>query len=80
MVKKETPPKKKLSFKTRLIIIAAIFPLMILVFSVMETSDETKSDELESDESTKPLIDVLLDDEVEETEEELYYKFNPPTP
>jgi len=78
MVKKETPSKKKLSLKTRLIIIGAMFVLINIVFFVV--LPEPESDELESDESTKPLIDVLLDEELEETEEELHFKFNPPTP
>jgi len=67
--------RKKLSMKTRLVIIAAMFIVVNLAFYVgSEFSGESKSEKQieqpsqseESEESVKP-------------EETLYYKFNPPS-
>lgn len=64
--------RKKLSMKTRLVIIAAMFIVVNLAFYVgSEFSGESKSEKQieqssQSEESVKP-------------EETLYYKFNPPS-
>ena len=78
MVKKEFPEKKKLSVKTRLILIGAMFALVNLVFFATETFND-------SDESNQTPEKAIVQEESvveqeEETEEELYYKFNPPSP
>jgi len=79
MVRKEPKPeRKKLSMKTRLIIIGAMFALINLVFFVSsELSDESLSEELISDET----VEKVSEETSENTEEEKqFYKFNPPSP
>ncbi len=79
MVRKQPKPeRKKLSMKTRLIIIGAMFALINLVFFVSsELSDESLSEELISDET----VEKVSEETSENTEEEKqFYKFNPPTP
>ncbi len=79
MVRKEPKPeRKKLSMKTRLIIIGAMFALINLVFFVSsELSDESLSEELFSDET----VEKVSEETSENTEEEKkFYKFNPPSP
>ncbi len=79
MVRKEPKPeRKKLSMKTRLIIIGAMFALINLVFFVSsELSDESLSEELFSDET----VEKVSEETSENTEEEKqFYKFNPHSP
>jgi len=79
MVRKEPKPeRKKLSMKTRLIIIGAMFALINLVFFVSsELSDESLSEELIFDET----FEKVSEETSENTEEEKqFYKFNPPSP
>ncbi len=79
MVRKEPKPeRKKLSMKTRIIIIGAMFALINLVFFVSsELSDESLSEELFSDET----VEKVSEETSENTEEEKqFYKFNPPSP
>jgi hypothetical protein len=79
MVRKEPKPeRKKLSMKTRLIIIGAMFALINLVFFVSsELSDESLSEELFSEET----VEKVSEETSENTEEEKqFYKFNPPSP
>ncbi|MEE8179322.1 MAG: hypothetical protein V3T63_05075 [Nitrosopumilaceae archaeon] len=79
MVRKEPKPeRKKLSMKTRIIIIGAMFALINLVFFVSsELSDESLSEELFSDET----VENISEETSENTEEEKqFYKFNPPSP
>lgn len=79
MARKEPKPeRKKLSMKTRLIIIGAMFALINLVFFVSsELSDESLSEELISDET----VEKVSEETSENTEEEKqFYKFNPPSP
>ncbi len=79
MARKEPKPeRKKLSMKTRLIIIGAMFALINLVFFVSsELSDESLSEELFSDET----VEKVSEETSENTEEEKqFYKFNPPSP
>ena len=79
MVRKEPKPeRKKLSMKTRLIIIGAMFALINLVFFVSsELSDESLSEDLIFDET----VEKVSEETSENTEEEKqFYKFNLPTP
>ena len=79
MVRKEPKPeRKKLSMKTRIIIIGAMFALINLVFFVSsELSDESLSEELFSDET----VENINEETSANTEEEKqFYKFNPPSP
>ncbi len=79
MVRKEPKPeRKKLSMKTRIIIIGAMFALINLVFFVSsELSDESLSEELFSEET----VEKVSEETSENTEEEKqFYKFNPPSP
>jgi len=79
MVRKEPKPeRKKLSMKTRLIIIGAMFALINLVFFVSsELSDESLSEDLISEET----VENISEETSENTEEEKqFYKFNPPSP
>jgi len=75
---KETSGKKKLSIKTRLILIAAMFALVNVVFFATESFKDTE-------ESTELSDDQIIEEEQiveleEELDERLYYKFNPPSP
>ncbi len=79
MARKEPKPeRKKLSMKTRLIIIGAMFALINLVFFVSsELSDESLSEDLISEET----VENISEETSENTEEEKqFYKFNPPSP
>ena len=79
MVRKEPKPeRKKLSMKTRLIIIGAMFALINLVFFVSsELSDESLSEDLIFEET----VENISEQTSENTEEEKqFYKFNPPSP
>ena len=79
MVRKEPKPeRKKLSMKTRLIIIGAMFALINLVFFVSsELSDESLSEDLIFEET----VENISEETSENTEEEKqFYKFNPPSP
>ena len=79
MVRKEPKPeRKKLSMKTRIIIIGAMFALINLVFFVSsELSDESLSEDLISEET----VENISEETSENTEEEKqFYKFNPPSP
>jgi len=74
----EKPEKKKLSVKTRLILIAAMFALVNVVFFATESFKDTE-------ESTELSDDLIIEEEQiveleEELDERLYYKFNPPSP
>ena len=75
---KEISGKKKLSVKTRLIIIAAMFALVNVVFFATESMKDTE-------EPTELSDDKIIEEEQiveleEELDERLYYKFNPPSP
>jgi len=75
---KEKPEKKKLSVKTRLILIAAMFALVNVVFFATESFKDTE-------EPTELSDDLIIEEEQiveqeEELDERLYYKFNPPSP
>lgn len=76
--KQPKPERKKLSMKTRLIIIGAMFALINLIFFVSsELSDESLSEELIPDET----VEKVSEETSENTEEEKqFYKFNPPSP
>lgn len=76
--KQPKPERKKLSMKTRLIIIAAMFAFINLIFFVSsELSDESLSEDLISEET----VDNISEETSENTEEEKqFYKFNPPSP
>lgn len=79
MARKEPKPeRKKLSMKTRLIIIGAMFALINLVFFVgSELSDESLSEEL----IFEGTVEKVSEETSENTEEEKqFYKFNPPSP
>ena len=70
---KSKPEKKKLSMKTRLLLILVAFVIVNLIFYVgFDQSDDSKEeDEIELESEITP----------EETnEEQLHYKFNPPSP
>ena len=74
----EKPEKKKLSIKTRLILIGAMFALVNVVFFATESFKDTE-------ESTELSDDQIIEEEQiveleEELDERLYYKFNPPSP
>ncbi len=75
---KEISGKKKLSVKTRLILIAAMFALVNVVFFATESWKGTE-------ETTELSDDQIIEEEQiveleEELDERLYYKFNPPSP
>jgi len=78
----EKPEKKKLSVKTRLILIGAMFALVNVVFFATESlrgTDETT--ELSDDQIIEEEQIAELEEELEEElDERLYYKFNPPSP
>ncbi len=76
--KQPKPERKKLSMKTRLIIIGAMFAFINLIFFVSsELSDDSISEELISEET----VEKASEETSENTEEEKqFYKFNPPTP
>ena len=76
--KQPKPERKKLSMKTRLIIIAAMFAFINLIFFVSsELSDESITEESISGET----VEKESEETSENTEEEKqFYKFNPPTP
>ena len=76
--KKDLPEKKKLSVKTRLILIGAMFALVNVVFFATESfTDKEETNETSEEQiiEEEPIIE-----QEEEQEEELYYKFNPPSP
>lgn len=70
---KESKPKKKLSMKTRLLVILVVFVIMNLIFYVAfdDKDDSQEGKEILQDEQTIP---------DEPPEEELFDKFNPPKP
>ena len=79
MVRKQPKPeRKKLSMKSRLIIIGAMFAFINLIFFVSsELSDESISEELISEET----VEKVSEETSENTEEKKqFYKFNPPSP
>ena len=72
MKPKSPPEKKKLSMKTRLIVILVVFVIINLIFYIgFEGSEESQeSNEIEQEETL-----------IEEVEDEPNYaKFNPPEP
>ena len=76
-MKPNSPPaKKKLSMKTRLVLIIVVFGIVNLIFYVGFDSSEDSQDGAEIEQEGGVLVDT-----VEETEEEqIYAKFNPPKP
>jgi len=72
MKSKEPPAKKKLSMKTRLMLILIVFVLVNLIFYIGFDSSEDSPDE-EEIEQEGALIE-------ETSEEQIYAKFNPPSP
>ena len=76
-MKPNSPPeRKKLSMKTRLIVIAAVFVIINLVFYLgFEGSEDSENEQ-------KVEQDSIESEEIqEETEEEkVFAKFNPPEP
>lgn len=70
--KKSKPGKKKLSMKTRLMIILVMFVLVNLIFYVVDSSDDSTEEWRIEQES-----EVTLE---EPNEEQQYAKFNPPKP
>lgn len=70
---KEPKPGKKLSMKTRLILILVIFVIVNLIFYLaFDGKDDSVEDkEIEQENQVTP---------EESNEEELFYKFNPPKP
>ncbi len=76
MVRKSTekskPGKKKLSMKTRLMIILVMFVLVNLIFYVIDSSDDSTEEWRIEQES-----EVTLEGS---NEEQQYAKFNPPKP
>jgi len=75
---KEVAGKKKLSIKTRLILIAAMFAIVNVVFFATESlKDNEEPIELSDDQIIEEEQIVELE---EELDERLYYKFNPPSP
>jgi len=70
---RESKPGKKLSMKTRLIVILVVFVIVNLIFYVAfdGNDDSTKDQEIEQESQVIP---------EESNEEELFYKFNPPKP
>ena len=81
----EKPEKKKLSVKTRLILIAAMFAVVNVAFFATESFKDTDESIELSDESIELSDDQIIDEEQiveleEELDERLYYKFNAPSP
>jgi len=76
-MKPNSPPaKKKLSMKTRLVLIIVVFGIVNLIFYVGFDSSEDSQDGAEIEQEGGVMVDT-----VEETEEEqIYAKFNPPKP
>ena len=72
-MKPNSPPaKKKLSMKTRLILIVVVFVIVNLIFYVGFEGSKDSQDEQEIEEEG-----VVLE---EPEEEQIYAKFNPPEP
>ena len=69
---KSKPEKKKLSMKTRLMIILVMFVLVNLIFYVIDSSDDSTEEWRIEQES-----EVTLEGS---NEEQQYAKFNPPKP
>jgi len=76
-MKPNSPPaKKKLSMKTRLVLIIVVFGIVNLIFYVGFDSSEDSQDGAEIEQEGEVMVDT-----VEETEEEqIFAKFNPPKP
>jgi flagellar basal body-associated protein FliL len=72
-MKPNSPPeKKKLSMKTRLIVILVVFVMINIIFYVgFEASEDSQDDN-----------EIIQDSELTEDapEEQVYAKFNPPKP
>ena len=76
-MKPNSPPaKKKLSMKTRLILIVVVFVIVNLIFYVGFESSEDSQDEQEIEQEIEQEGVVLEEPE----EEQIYAKFNPPEP
>ena len=82
MKPKEPPARKKLSMKTRLMVILIVFVLINLIFYIGFDSSEDSSDREEIEQEGVIVEEIEQEGAlVEETEEEqIYAKFNPPTP
>jgi len=76
-MKPNSPPaKKKLSMKTRLVLIVVVFAMVNLIFYVGLDGSEDSQDGEEIEQEGG-----VMEETVEETEEEqIYAKFNPPKP
>jgi len=73
MGKDSKPMKKKLSMKTRLIIILVMLVLVNLIFYVGFDNSDDSIDEDKIEQESKIILDKF-------SKEQQYAKFNPPTP
>ena len=73
MGKESKPRKKKLSMKTRLIIILVMLVLVNLIFYVGFDNSDDSIDEDKIEQESKIILDEF-------SKEQQYAKFNPPTP
>lgn len=76
-MKPNSPPeRKKLSMKTRLIVIASVFVIINLIFYLGFEGSEDSQNEQEVEQES--LETEKIEEKVEE--EKVYAKFNPPEP
>ncbi len=73
MGKESKPRKKKLSMKTRLIIILVMLVLVNLIFYVGFDNSDDSIDEDKIEQESKIILDEF-------SKEQQFFKFNPPTP
>jgi len=73
MRKESKPRKKKLSMKTRLIIILVMLVLVNLIFYVGFDNSDDSIDEDKIEQESKIILDEF-------SKEQQFFKFNPPTP
>lgn len=73
MGKESKPRKKKLSVKTRLIIILVMLVLVNLIFYVGFDNSDDSIDEDKIEQESKIILDEF-------SKEQQFFKFNPPTP
>lgn len=73
MGKESKPRKKKLSVKTRLIIILVMLVLVNLIFYVGFDNSDDSIDEDKIEQESKIILDEF-------SKERQFFKFNPPTP
>ena len=73
MGKDSKPMKKKLSMKTRLIIILVMLVLVNLIFYVGFDNSDDSIDEDKIEQESKIILDEF-------SKEQQFFKFNPPTP